>query len=420
MKARYFIALILLFLAPALWAQDKNTPLVEVELEESSVIPGQYLTLRLTVLVPTWLLKPVEFPSLELPNLRVRLTERSTSPISRAVDGTQWSGVSRRYLLSPMVPGKFTIPVKDLSLTYADPNTSAEVNATLKTPAITLTGTLPKGAEDLDPFIAASGLTLTKDLTGPTADLTPGASVALTVTASVEGSSPLVLPNLLPDMSIAGVRAYTSAPVVTETDNRGVLSGTRVEEITLMAEGGGSGDVPGLEIRWFNLETKQIETASVDGFGISVAGPPATSSQGSQRNLSLILGILGVLVAGGSLFVWIYPRLNKRLQNKHEARTASAGWAKQQLLKAIDRRDYPEAVKALDQWLARRPQMSRRQVSDISAALAGIGAHLYGPRPSAVLAQDWQALTKAVKQAPSFDRDSNLNALPPLNPETAT
>ena len=64
-------SLVLGFCAGTALAQD---PLVEVDCEENTTIPGQPLSLRVPVLVPTWLPKPVVFPSLEAPNILVQLS----------------------------------------------------------------------------------------------------------------------------------------------------------------------------------------------------------------------------------------------------------------------------------------------------------------------------------------------------------
>jgi hypothetical protein len=418
MMRRLLTIFALLVFAPAIWAQDISNPFVESELEETTAIPGQELTLRLTVLVPTWLLKPVEFPSLELPNLRVRLTERSTTPLSRNIDGVQWSGVSRSYLLTPMVPGQFVIPPRELIVNYADPATTSPITASVMTEAIAISGLLPDGAEGLDPFIAAKSLTLAQDLSGGTADLKPGDSVTRTITATIEGGSPLVLPPLQPEVFVAGVRPYPDEPVVTETDDRGTLSGTRVETVTLMAEGGGSGAVEGIELRWFNLESGEVETASIDGFEISVSGPPATASRTREWNLPLILGALAALAIAGLLIRWLLPRLTAYLRRRQENWLASEAWAEGQLQKAIGAKDYPLTVKRLGLWLDRQPQLAQEKRAEITSALTVLGAHLYGPTPTKAPAAAWNALAKAVR-ASDVRLPQQAAGLPPLNPGRA-
>jgi hypothetical protein len=213
MRLLFFIVVSVAMSTGAVRAQQPDQqPIVETRLDKSEVVPGQYATLSVTVLVPTWLPKPVEFPSMEAPNLRVRLPERSTGPTSRTIDGTEWSGVSRSYLISPMVAGTFDMPAQNISVTYAIPGSSDPAQANLQTDPFRITGVVPQGAEGLDPFIAADSLKLSQEVSQPTTGLQPGQSVRRTVTVQIAGASPIVLQRTMPDVQIDGIAIYPDEP----------------------------------------------------------------------------------------------------------------------------------------------------------------------------------------------------------------
>ena len=69
---------------------DPGTPILRVDFPETEAIPGQFLTLRLTVLVPTFMPAPPVWLSFEAPNLLVRVPEGGTSPVSERIDGETW------------------------------------------------------------------------------------------------------------------------------------------------------------------------------------------------------------------------------------------------------------------------------------------------------------------------------------------
>ncbi len=92
-------------------------PVLRMAFERTEAIPGQPLTLRLTVLSPTYLTSPPVWPSFEAPNLLIRLPEGATTPTSERIGGETWSGVSRRYRISPMIPGEFPIPPQEVVVT---------------------------------------------------------------------------------------------------------------------------------------------------------------------------------------------------------------------------------------------------------------------------------------------------------------
>ncbi len=282
-------------------------PMLRIAFDETEAIPGQQLSLRLTVLVPTYMPEPPVWPSLEAPNLLVRLPEGSTTPTSERVGGATWSGITRHYRLSPMVPGDFEIPPQQVTVTFVDPETLETARATLSTEALAYSAVVPEGANGLDPLLAAETLEIAQEVEGDPQAMAPGDSVTRTVTARIEGTSPIFLPTLLPAVVIEGVAAYPDEPVLSESDDRGVVSGIRTESVVYVAEGGGSGVAPPVSIAWYVLGTGKIERASLEGFPISIDGPPAWSGEPGDWRVLGIAAVAGLLFLG--LGWWLLRRL---------------------------------------------------------------------------------------------------------------
>ena len=121
MRLALVLLLVLLAVPLASKAQEPAKPILRMEFKQTETIPGQPLVLRVTVLVPTWLPEAPVFPSLEVPNVMVRLPERASGPASERVKGETWSGVTRAYRLYPMKAGGFRIPPLPVTVTSADP-----------------------------------------------------------------------------------------------------------------------------------------------------------------------------------------------------------------------------------------------------------------------------------------------------------
>ncbi|MCB1494639.1 MAG: BatD family protein [Bauldia sp.] len=419
MRPVVLFLLVLLFASPAA-AQQANAPILEVTFEQTEAIPGEMLSLRLTVLVPTFMPKPPVWPSFETPNLLIRLPEGSTGPTSKRIDGETWSGVTRRYRISPMIPGDFVLPAQDVIVTYADPETSKPVQATLRTEPIRFAGVIPEGAETLDPFIAADHLELTQEIEGMPEGMKPGDSVIRTVTAKVQGVSPMFLPKLLPGIAIDGIAAYPAEPAMVESDNRGVVSGSRTERVTLVAEGGGLGEAPPVSLAWYNLRSGAVETASVEGFPVTVDGPPARSTQPRDWRALLTVGFAAAVAL--AIVVWLARRLMPPLahfvRQRREAWLASERRAYAVLRQVIARRDYGALYPALDGWARKVAGSDPRRHPALVKALTGLGAARYGTDRTADPASAWKALAEALPQARSASREeaAEATALPPLNP----
>ncbi|MEO0820486.1 MAG: hypothetical protein AAF074_08670 [Pseudomonadota bacterium] len=220
-------------------------PILRAELASDTAVPGQPVVLRLTLLVPTWMPKPPELPSFDLPNLMVRLPSRSTTPVTEKIDGETWAGISRAYHLVPLVPGRIALAPQTVRVTYADPDGPEPRTATLTTPALSLTGTVPEGAEGLDPFVAGERFEITQEIEGEPGTLSPGDALVRRVRASIAGTAPMVIPPLIPPLIPPfsaeavppGLAAYPAEPEIDEKNERGKLSGTRLEAVTYVPAG---------------------------------------------------------------------------------------------------------------------------------------------------------------------------------------
>lgn len=414
----------LLFVLVASPALGQKAPVLKTEFEQTEAIPGTPLSLRLTVLVPTYLPSPPEWPGLEALNVMVRLPERSTGPTSARVGDETWAGVTRHYRLYPMVPGEFEIPPQTVQVTYADSESGDRQQINLTTDPLRFRGVVPPDAESLDPFLAAESLTLEQSRNGGEGPMKPGDSLTWTVTVKVSGTSPMFLPKLLPELSFSGVAIYPDEPAVSETSDRGVMAGTRTESVTLLTQAGGQFAVPAISLDWYNLTTSQVETASVDGFGVEIDAPPAAPLE--KVDWRMLLGIAVLVLVGILLVFWSVRRwggaVRQRWLAARQRRLASEAHAYRQLKNTIARRDFARLYPALDAWRAKVANGDPRQDPDIEAALLRLGEGRYGGKNVAATNASWKALGSAVAHARSMNRgnETTTHALPPLNPGSQT
>lgn len=424
---RYALHLFFLFLGlftPVLaGAQQPIQPVVRMGLDKESAVPGQPIILRVTVLAPTWLPKAPVFPSFEAPDIIVRLPSRASHPTSERVGGETWFGVTRAYRLYPMTVGRFRVPAQPLSVTFADPDTRAPVTVELRTEEIRFAGTAPQGAEDLDPFIAAEVLTLEQTIEGEPDKLEPGAAITRSVTARVTGTSPIFLPPLIPPFMAEGISAYPKEPVVTEKAERGVVAGERVESVTYVAEAGGRHTVPAIRLRWFNLNTRQVETTETPGFALVSRGPLPTRRSPLDWRAVMAWAVGGVLlvVLVGTTAIRRWPSISAWRQRRHEAYLGSEAFAFAQAKAALRNHKFGEAVRAVAVWSGRLPYAAKAEQTRLSEALAHLGARFYGRAPQPPANRQWSetltALRIARRERLAASSAARANhGLPSLNP----
>jgi len=399
--------------------QQGDGPILRMDFPESEAIPGQPLSLRLTVLVPTFMPDPPVWPGFEAPDLMVRLPEKSTSPTSETVDGESWSGITRHYRISPMVPGEFTLPAQQMQVTWSGSKPGDVEQASLRTEPVTLRGVMPPGAEGLDPFVAAESLNLSQEIEGSPEAMAAGDSFKRVITARVGGVSPIFLPQLMQPADLPGLAAYDDAPLIEETDDRGKLGGTRRESVTYIAEGGGGGELPAVTLDWFNISSGQVETAQVEAVTLDVKGPPAIAASAEERGKLMTLVLAGL--AGLAVLAVAMHRFRPRLQASRNARRAaceaSEAYAWKALQQKVAARNAHGMRAALDLWAERYDGPDPRNMPQLRQALYELGASEYGVQPSGTDAAVWSDLKRALSAARDSKNHRDAKAvLPPLNP----
>lgn len=414
-------ALVLLIATPTV-AQE---PILRTELGSDAAIPGQPVELRITVLSPTWFPKPPELPSYDMPNLMVRLPPKSTFPVSEQINGETWSGIYRTYRLYPMIPGIFDIPPQTVKVYHAQPGSPDPITTELQTDTIRLSGVVPENALRLDPFIAARDLSLEQTIEGELTDIDAGEAVIRTLNVAVDGASPMVVPPLLKPRTVSGLTAYAQEPVASDDIRDGILYGSRKEQVTYVAGGGGRYVLPQIELEWYNLETGQIETEQVEGLEITVNGPPSPSAPEGLSSKTItwgfvFLGAALLALAAGRI---VGPWMSAWQAGRRRRYRMSADYAFRQALWSIRSRRLSAALHATTVWWQKSAGVHLALPAKLSDAFLPVGEALYGGKPSAPdrLNKCWSDASDALKDLARKTRKNRRRGeadLPPLNPQT--
>ncbi len=417
------VFLIWLFSLTSGFAQEV-APKLEVQFEETQTVPGQPLTLRLTILVPTFMPEPPLWPDLEAANVMVRLPEKATSPTSKQVGGETWSGVTRRYQVTPIVPGTFELPAGNVRVRYRALEGSDTLEALLPVPSVVVTGIVPEGAEGLDPFVAAQKLTLRQTIEGELDSLSPGDSFTRIVEAQIDGASPMFLPSLLSEPPIEGLRGYPESPEIEEKDNRGLLTGIRREKTVYLVEGGVDATLPEVTLSWFNLKTGKVEVATVEAVSVTAKAPKETTvGTGPDRSLLIwwAIRIFFAVAVVASYMRWLAPWVKKGRQYIRSQWENSATFAYGQVKRAVRERDLRATKMACSTWDARIGWRDPDVELAISQAFLDVGAARFSKQPTSSENDGWrrlQALFHSKRQKTRYRQRSTSPDLPALNPRS--
>lgn len=431
---RALVVLLLLAFAMAAPAKDAQDPIVRAEVSPETVVVGEAATLRVTVLAPTWFTKPPVYPTFELPNAITRLPPDSSFPTNERVGGENWSGIVRDYLVYPQLAARYELSGLKVQITYADPSTRQPVVLDVEMPPVVYSAKVPAGAADLDPFIPSTSLRLEQSLSGEIDNVKVGDGVTRSVTATVAGLPSLFLPTLLPTSEIDGLSVYPEEPVTEDIAlNRGAgYDGQRTEAVTYVFERGGELNLPAVELRWWNTESKSIETASLPSISIGVSGGVSAADPQearldwwTSRSIWIIAGLLVVLVYLGVRYL---PPLLAHLKESIGRWRRSESHVFRKLLRATQAGSPEIIVHLLIAWLdkvqpgATVEALEREAGLDaLSAATAPLYRNLYGGEPRAdfgpmqrrELAESLRALRDRLLV---LRRSGAAQVLPDLNP----
>lgn len=405
-RTYWLLSILFISWAGSTFAQE---PIIESTLTAATVVPGQPATLRITVLVPTYMPKPIEFPDFDQPNLLVTSSGRSSVAISRNIQGNTWSGVMRDYRILPLAAGKFRIGGASVKVTYIDPATNQPRETSLPIKAVDLTAQVPPAAADLKPFIAASDLELDQSIDGDAEKLRAGDSFSRTVTATITGSTAMFLPQMLSAMAPAGLAAYPDSPQASDNGN----TGKRIEKVSYVAEGAVHGDLPAVEIRWYDLDDQQVKTTTLEAIKVRARGVRFLSRLSQLSLLDWAFVIAALLITSYICWEWIRPELKRMLLQWRRQYELSSRTALKKLHRACKEKDYSATLEAARDWQKRGGDPDK----SLNPALFNLGAHLYGPgtgQEKTDLA--WRQLQEAINVAEKFAASRWSSRLPPLNP----
>lgn len=413
--------LMIIALTSSAAAVGQQQPIVRVELSPDTVAVGDSAEMRVTVLVPTWFARPPVYPNFELANAITRLPPNSSYPTSERVGNETWSGIVRNYRVYPLLGATYRLGGQTIRVAYANPG-AEPVTLDVDIPDVVFRGSVPPGAEGLDPYIAGSALRLTLDVEGEPKGLEVGDAVVLRYTAELEGLPAIFLPRLAPGIELEGVSVYADEPRI-EDDTQA----RRSETLTLVFEAGGTFEIPGITLDFWNTDTQALDTATAAGVSVVVDGPPAAAGM-TDATEERHWGRVAVAVV--ALFVIIHvlrrlvPTLRRRLREMEARRQQSEGYAFKLLQSALRSGDSANAYRKLLDWMERlEPGMDTRQFSagfgdaNLHESIDALSSSLHADAESTVdLRRLGQGLTSARKRYLQQVSLAARGALPPLNP----
>ena len=270
-------------------------PILNVTIDPPRVVVGQRTTLRIDVLAPNYMTSPPELPGFQVRNAVTR--QLQSVNLSEQRDGTSYAGVRFEFAIYPQEPGAFAISDQKVKVKYAaePPAVREEL---LSLPRVSFEAFIPDAAADLNPFLAASQLTLEQSVQRSSDRLKVGDSITRTVTIQAEETPAMLLPPVtFPAVRVGRLSCATLAAGQDRRANRRSDGNAGGFRRPTFCNGPATIVLPAIDVRWWNAGEGRVETAHLDAVTMQVAPNPAvqpaeTSAPKVRLNWTAIVDLI--------------------------------------------------------------------------------------------------------------------------------
>ena len=422
-----------------------QSPIVRAHLEPSSgIIVGEPVRLVVEVLAPNYMTGSPDFPGFELENAIVVLPQERAQNVSERIGSMTYAGLIETYTLYPQQAGDFQVPPAQISVTYAaHPPNSTTTRVPL--PSLAFHADLPPAARGMGYFLPTTRLTLEQRWDSPLNRARVGDTLTRTLTVTATKMQAMLIPPL-PIDAPAGIRVYQAEPTVQDykTSRGDFVYGRRAQSAQYLIQKVGDYTLPAVELKWWNLSTKRMVTATVPAVHFTAAANPQAIAElppepeavvtqqpvkvGFWRKYGKPVEGSAAAMLGLLLLIWLAVRVTPRIIREVRAwRTRvvhSEPYLFRKCVRACCQNDAPEAYAQMLRWLRLlRPGLSlcdfveKARSQELAAEVDALGEAVYA-HPDERARWTGSGLARQLKQV---RRETDLSkpeykTLPAMNP----
>lgn len=269
--------------------------LVRTKGEPATPFTGQKVILTIDVLAKDGWATINSFPLLEIPGAYLHRYETQGTRLSETVNGASYSGQRYELYLFAYKPGELTVEPFSIEITIktwgSDSSLKTEQHTTKP---IQFSVVAPDGVKPGEYLPVTSRLEAQQHWSSEEAEYATGDAVERTVTRKAEDVSGMVFAPFGPPQ-IDGMSCYLGQGEVSDTFNRGVLTGTRVDTMTCVFEKSGIFTFPERTVSYWDVTKRALDSIVLPETSFTVKGGP--------EKLQAVAGVVGGAKGRG---VWLY------------------------------------------------------------------------------------------------------------------
>lgn len=257
---------------------------------------NQQVILSIEVSTPRWFTGGTRIGSVDVPHLIAKQRNQLATNFTERKGGQTWSHQRWEVTLYPQTSGDFVIPpiAVNLQVSAAD---GAKVSGTLYTPLIKFQASIPSGLLSNDSqWFAATNVKVKQEWQTSSDDLKVGDAITRTLTINADDSLSVLLPNLLNNQSTSYYQTYPQPHRLDDKQARGNYQSSRIEESVYVIQQGGDIRLPERQFQWWNTQTKQLETVTIEGKSFTARHTFKSFVKAHAVWIILVMGFIALVV----------------------------------------------------------------------------------------------------------------------------
>lgn len=260
----------LIYICMPAMAAEVPSALVRTRIEPAAgVAIGQPATLYVDVFTDSFFTSGVELPALIVPGAVIRLSDERPSHISETIRGTNWVGIEHKYSITPIVAADLTIPAFEVGV-HLGPQSQP---TTLTGKSTTLKVSIPAGA---DGAFVTHDLRMNASTDADVSHLKVGDAFTRSIELIATGTPAMFIPDVALDAP-PGLKAYPHEPTLSDAPPGSPVKGRRTFSATYVVQRAGDYQLPSSSVRWWDLDTRRIETAEIPALSVHAEAAAATA-----------------------------------------------------------------------------------------------------------------------------------------------
>ncbi|MFM2483232.1 BatD family protein [Celerinatantimonas sp. YJH-8] len=289
------------------------------------------------------------------------------------INGQRYQTLIRHWLITPHQPGPFTIKSPELTGNAGIPSdtfgmTEYPVTVQGKDQSIQVQA-MPKGFKI--PWLAASHLTLSDQISPKRDQYQPGQAITRTITLTAEQAGLKQLPQLQFHYP-AGLRIYPEKPKDHLFIKDGKVYAQRTYTIAMIPEHSGSLKIDAQTLHWWNIDDQTRQSTTIPEIRLNIAETPHHSaatapidtlpSEPTSPTETSFWGYMGYALWLITLLIWLFREWSLRRKTHDKPITTGqqdtiphdSSW--RTFEKAAQSNQAIPAETALREWLAEHPE----------------------------------------------------------------